>query len=326
MPIKYIALAAYAFLLNLLLIVILRAFSLRRRIMLSGNIPHIGGIAVGVCFFVSGLLGLSICNALSSEGLGIIVASAVMLSFGFLDDRFEFSVAAKFATQIVAALFLVALGVKTQIVRIGPVTNVLITVVWVLGITNAFNHLDVMDGLAGGSAFIAAFSFMLIAALSSQVMVAMLTAVLAGALLSFLIFNLPPAKIYLGNAGSHLVGFILSAVALSTSYAPETNKIALLTPVLILGLAIFDTGFLSLMRLRNGRSVFEKSNDHLALRFLKKGHSKNQTLWFMLGLGVLFSVSGVILTRVTSPVGHLSVIVSAGVAFGLSRSMAKIKT
>jgi UDP-GlcNAc:undecaprenyl-phosphate/decaprenyl-phosphate GlcNAc-1-phosphate transferase len=326
MLIKYVAITAYAFLLNLTLIVFFRHLALRYRTMLSGKIPHVGGICLGISIVAAGLLGLSLSGGLTKEGLGIIIASAAMLIFGILDDRWEFSVAAKFSVEIIAAFLLIALGVKTQIVRIGPLANILITVVWVLGVTNAFNHLDVMDGLAGGSAAIAGLSFFLIAALSGQVISATLVAVLSGALFSFLIFNFPPAKIYLGNAGSHLVGFVLAAVSLSTSYAPEQNKIALLTPILILGLAIFDTGFLAFMRMSNGRSVFEKSNDHLALRFLKQGHTKAKTLALMLGLGVLFSLSGVILARVPSFFGHMSVILSVGVALGISRSMAKIKT
>jgi UDP-GlcNAc:undecaprenyl-phosphate GlcNAc-1-phosphate transferase len=133
-----------------------------------------------------------------------------------------------------------------------------------------------------------------------------------GALASFLIFNKPPAKIYMGNSGSHLVGFILAAVAPLISYAPMEHAMALATPILILGLPVFDTAFLMLMRMQKGRNVFLKSDDHLALRFLKKGYSKVRALSVMLTLGVYFALSGIFLTQAPK-VSAAVVIIVAGV-------------
>ncbi|MDD5154966.1 MAG: MraY family glycosyltransferase [Candidatus Omnitrophica bacterium] len=299
MLINYLLIAVSAFLFNLLCLSIIKKSAFKYNMLVFHGVPHIGGIAIGISFILVSLTAFFIKGIFPKEALGIIVAASAMLISGIIDDIWELSVAAKFAFQIIAVFLLIFCGVKTQIVYIGDIPNILITLFWVLGITNAFNHLDVMDGLAGGTAAIISLAFVFLSILSQDIKIIILALSLVGAILSFLIYNLPPAKIYMGNSGSHLLGFVLASVALIISYAPMEKKIALLSPILILGLPIFDTAFLILMRIKKDKSIFKKSNDHMALRFLKKGYSKYRTLSVMLGYGLLCSISGVALTQVT---------------------------
>ncbi len=230
---------------------------------------------------------------------------------------------AKFSAQIIATTLLILFGIKTQIVFLGTIINLIVTFIWVLAITNAFNHLDIMDGLAAGTAIIICLAFFAISFLNGDFKTAILSLALAGAAISFLIYNLPPAKIYMGNSGSHFLGFTLAAIALAISYAPLERKIALLSPLLILGLPIFDTAFLIFMRTSKRRLPFKKSNDHIVLRFLKLGYSKNRTLLFMLLLCLFFSLCGVFLSQVSNLSGitiiALVILVSLIITYRLSR-------
>lgn len=261
----------------------------------SKEAPLTGGISIGISFAVVSLFVFSVLGVFSRETTGIVLSSCLMLVFGVMDDLWELSVFWKFLVQVIASLVLVSFNVRTHIVFIPEFLNVIITVIWVVGITNALNHLDVMDGLAAGVSIIVAFSFCAISCMHYDRNIVILSLVLTGATAAFLAQNLPPAKIYLGNAGSHFLGFVLAALALSVSYADLNNEIALFSPVLILGLPIFDTAFVILMRLKQGRSIVRKSNDHFALRLLKTGFTKHKSLSYMLCLSLLFSFTGVLL-------------------------------
>jgi UDP-GlcNAc:undecaprenyl-phosphate GlcNAc-1-phosphate transferase len=132
-----------------------------------------------------------------------------------------------------------------------------------------------------------------------------LSLALAGAVFSFLIFNLPPAKIYMGNSGSHFLGFVLAATALIISYAGLERKIALASPLLILGFPIFDTAFLILIRLSKKKLPFQKSNDHLVFRLLASGYSKRSALTAIIILCLFFSLCGVMLIKASNPIAAI---------------------
>jgi UDP-GlcNAc:undecaprenyl-phosphate GlcNAc-1-phosphate transferase len=259
------------------------------------------------------------------EITGIIIASFVMLAFGVIDDRGELSISAKFLMQIIATVVLIHFGVKTQIVYIGDALNILVTFIWVLGVTNAFNHLDVADGVAAGIALIVGLAFSAVSLLNHEVNAAILSLGISGAIAGFLIYNLPSAGIYMGNAGSHFLGFFFSALALMISYAPLDRKVALLTPLLILGVPIFDTAFLIIMRLYKKKIPFKKSNDHLPMRFKALGYSKWRVLAAMLAWGVSFSVSGVVVSQVSNAAGVIVVCAQAAATLFLLKIMSKVQ-
>lgn len=289
------------------------------------GVPLTGGIGLGCAFFITGVVALEVLRRLSLQSAGVFAASFIMLIFGAIDDRWELSVQAKFLVQLIATALLVYSGTRTRIVFLGDALNVLVTFLWVIGITNALNHLDVIDGLAGGISLLVSHAFFVIAVLNNDIETAVFALTVAACSFGFLVFNLPPAHVYMGNAGSHFLGFLLAAIAVMLSYAPAQRVVALFSPLLILGFPIFDTAFLILMRIKKERSIFRKSNDHLALRFLKKGYSKNHALLSMLGLSFLFSSSGIALSRVSDAAGLVIIAAVGLVSLLVARDMGKVE-
>ncbi len=324
MLINYFLIVLNGFLAGIVFVPLLRKFSARYKILIPQKISLIGGIAMGLSFIIACLVGSLLFRGLSQEARAIIVSSFIMLVFGVIDDWEELSILAKFSVQIVATSLLIFFGVRTQIIYIGNLANIIITFIWVLGISNAFNHLDVIDGVAAGIGLIVSLAFFAISFLNGDIQNGILTLALIGAISSFLIYNLPPAKIYMGNSGSHFLGFILAAVAISISYAPLGRKMALFSPLLVLGFPIFDTAFLILMRIRQGRSALKKSNDHPALRFLKLGYSKNKALLLMLSVAFFFSFCGVIISQVPNLFGVVILVLAVLVSLGLTKKMSSV--
>lgn len=303
MPVNCLLIAIAAFISGLFFINLFKKMALPSRILMPEGTPLIGGISIGITFILLSLFTLNFCGVSSRTVIGALVSSGIMLIFGLFDDVKEMPILSKLLVQIAATALLISFGVRTHIVSIGDLINILITFIWVLAITNGFNHLDIMDGLAGGVAIISSLGFFIISIINQDVRTAILSLVLAGALFSFLIYNLPPARIYLGNSGSHFLGFILASIAMMISYAPLERKIALLSPIFILGFPIFDTAFVILMRLKKKVLPLRKSDDHLALRLLRNGYPKNKTLFLMLALCTLFVFSGIVLSKVSNLCG-----------------------
>lgn len=298
-----------------------KKISLQYKILMPKGITLVGGISMGLTvvliFFIFKSLFIGI--------KGIFFASFVMLVFGILDDWKELSVWAKFLVQIIATSLLILFGIRTQIVYIGEPINIIITFIWVVGITNAFNLLDIVDGLAAGTAIIISLAFFAASLSTGGINIAFLSIALSGIIFSFLVYNLPPAKVYMGNSGSHFLGFILAAVALSISYAPIERKAALLSPLFILALPIIDTAFLILIRLSKKLSPFKKSNDHLVMRFMYAGFSKKKALLIMLILELFFSFCGVSLIYVPNRYGLMIIGLVIFIGLAVSVKMARVK-
>lgn len=324
MFIKYFFVLLSGFLLSLLFINRFKKLTFLKRISKDEKVSLIGGLCVLLAFIFSCLGGFFVFRLASLTVAGILISSAIMFVFGLLDDYRELSVLKKFFAQIVATSILIYFGVKTQILYIGEPANILITFIWVIGITNAFNLLDVLDGLSAGVALLAIASFFSISLLNGDTSIVILALSLIGPILGFLLFNFPPAKVYLGNAGSHFLGFTLAATALLVRYASLETKIALVSPLLILGLPIFDTLFLMAMRISKKKLPFKKSNDHLPLRLLAMGYSKRKALGKMLLLGLFFSICGVLITGLPKP-GSIGIIIFAVLlVLTLARKMSRV--
>ncbi len=297
MPISlFLSVLITGFAIGVIAIAVLRRISLRYGILNQRGIPLVGGIAVAIVFIA--LSAIFIYPVFTRELKGIILSVLLMFLFGIVDDWKELSVIAKFSAQLIATVVLMSFGIKAQIVYIGNIPNAIITFLWVIGITNAFNHLDVTDGLAAGTAIMVSLSLFIIASINHDPSIALLALILTASVLACFAYNFPPAKIYLGNTGSHFLGFLMAGMALAISYAPMHRKIALLSPLVILGLPIFDTAFLILVRLIKKKLPFNKSNDHLALKLFAKGYSKKKTLLIMLALCFSFCFFGVLLSQV----------------------------
>ncbi|MFA5090318.1 MAG: MraY family glycosyltransferase [Candidatus Omnitrophota bacterium] len=324
--INYIFAAVTSLAAGTLLLKIVTGLSLRRRLFVSGNIPLTGGLAMGLAFFLGSLPGVLLYGTSSSKISGVFFASLVMLLFGLADDRWELSILAKFSVQIIATLFLILSGVRTQIVFLGDNLNIIVTFIWVIGITNAFNHLDVMDGLAASNAVICGLAFFVIACFNRDTNTAIMSLALSAAATSFLFYNFPPARVYMGNAGSHFLGFVLACVAILATYASgPQQRTALFSPLFVLGFPIYDTAFLIVARVIKKSLPFKKSNDHLALRLLALGYPKKKALVLMGAFSLFFAVSGIALNHQGDTPGLLIIFCSGLAIFILSKKMSGVK-
>ncbi len=279
---------------------LLAKISLKYKILKSGNIPLVGGLGIGLAFILSLSLGIYMFNLAKLKIPAIAGACLFMLILGVVDDLKELSVAQKFLGQSFCAVLLILFGIRTEIMHLGFWLNAIITFFWILGITNAFNLLDIMDGLAAGTSLIVSSAFLMIGFSSADLNVQVLSLILCAVSAGFLIFNLPPAKVYLGNAGSHFFGLLIASIALITHYASGGNAFALLSPVMILGLPIIDTILLIIFRVIKRKPPFKKSRDHIALKIGALGFSPLETILIMYLLGSVFAGCGVILTRVNN--------------------------
>jgi UDP-GlcNAc:undecaprenyl-phosphate GlcNAc-1-phosphate transferase len=314
-----------SFLLSVLFLLLIKEASLRWDLLTSKGVPSIGGISMGLAFFVGFLsLGPSVAD-LPREIRGILVASVVMLMAGIFDDRRELSVVEKFGVQLIAASILVGFGVRTNFAYVGDPWNIVISLLWIIGITNAVNLLDVMDGLAGGTVLVILSGLGVLSAMNGDSLTLTLSCALGGTVLGFWIYNVPPAKVYMGNSGSHFLGIVLAAIGLTARYATLEKPVALLAPVLLLGFPILDTLFLVLMRLQKGKSAFNKSEDHMALRFLKKGYSKQKTLAVMMGWTLFFVVGGIILSKAFNPFAILIFALAGTGSLFLIKKMSRVQ-
>jgi UDP-GlcNAc:undecaprenyl-phosphate GlcNAc-1-phosphate transferase len=259
--------------------------------------PRLGGIAVFVAFAIvvlAGYLGVPILVrvawvrthlaaplALLQEAyrvetklLAVLLGATIVFAIGLLDDVLgtRFKVSWKAAGQVVAAVVLVAGGVRTDILYY-DVPNVLLTLVWVVGITNAFNLLDNMDGLSAGVAFVASTVLLLNAWLLGEFFISLVLVAFMGSLLGFLVYNWYPATIFLGDCGSLFIGFVLASLTLLQRYVSHASStyFSVLMPVLVLALPILDTTTVTLIRLREGRPIYVGDSRHLSHRLVSLG-------------------------------------------------------
>jgi len=221
--------------------------------------------------------------------VGIFLGSFVLLLLGLWDDKRGLSPSHKFFGQIFAALLFLIFSQRVVLLT-NNFLDTFILLLWIVGLINALNFLDNMDGLCGGITFIHCMAFFVIGALNDQRVVVLLTLSLAGAMLAFLRYNFHPAKIFLGDAGSMLNGFLLACMGVLFAQK-NSSPHALLVPILILSYPIFDITFVTFTRLREGRKFYQGGKDHSTHRMVKMGIKQQHTIWsiylFCLLLGAL---------------------------------------
>jgi UDP-GlcNAc:undecaprenyl-phosphate GlcNAc-1-phosphate transferase len=281
-------------------------------------IPLLGGLAI-YCGFVLSVL-VTLQTRASGQILSVIAGATLVAFVGFMDDRRLLHHQIKlFLAMPSAALLLLSTGVRAHLISryvsgsAGVILDSVLTIVWVVGITAAFSILDHMDGLCAGIAAIAALFFTIAANQNGQVMVRTLGAATLGAALGFLGWNFKPAKIFMGDGGAMLLGFLMAA--LSLKLRPEADNIggpaSVLIPVLILGVPIFDTTLVSISRSRRGLIPFTSpGKDHTAHRLSNVGLGQRGAVLALYGLGATFGLLAIFIPRV-----------SAGQAYGLTAAV-----
>ncbi len=238
--------------------------------------PLVGGVAIYVAFIVSLIV---LGDKSYVREVVSIFAGATLCSFmGLWDDRTGLSPLVKLLLQVLAASILLISGVRTQLPWLGPL-NGAITLLWVVGITNAFNLLDNMDGLAGGVGAVASAFFLLLAAMNRQYLVGTLAAGLLGACVGFLVYNVNPASVFMGDSGSLFLGFVLASVGLKLRFAGQPTTFSWMIPVVVLGLPIFDTTLVTISRLRRGLNpLTTPGTDHTSHRLVRMGYTRREAV------------------------------------------------
>lgn len=207
---------------------------------------------------------------------GILLGAIGMLTLGCLDDKYELKPKTKFAGQLLIALLVAATGVRITLFVPSQVFSFLVTVFWILTVINAFNFMDNMNGLCAGLGAVGAAFFALFAALAGQYLVALIAFLTLGALLGFLPHNYPRAKAFLGDSGSHLVGYLLAILAILPHFhTPEQpRRWAVLMPLLVLAVPLLDLAWVVVLRWRMGKPFYVGDTNHLSHRLVRSGYRR----------------------------------------------------
>jgi len=238
--------------------------------------------------------------------LGLVLALLAMHVMGLFDDRKAMGPYPKLVIQLaVTTLLIVSFKELRILTTLGPAPSIVLTVLWVAAITNAFNFLDNMDGLSAGIAAVASVAFLVTALSIGQLFVAGLLALLLGALLGFLWFNFSPAKIFMGDSGSLVIGLLLGVLTTLTTYLPKERPwgagwYAVFAPVIVLAVPLYDLIVVSVIRLSRGTSPFVGDTNHFSHRLVARGMSRRTAVLCLYLLTAATSVAAIILPHVQS--------------------------
>lgn len=280
--------------------------------------PRLGGIAVIAGFFVSTIY---LLISMSIEGklvlfeedmlwlklVGFFVGIIILGITCFIDDTKGIHSLTKLIVQIVAALIVVACGIRIENFEIpflngqaelNIVLSYIITVCWIVGVTNAINLIDGLDGLSSGISLISCISLLIIFTLNGSPLIAIvLITALGGAISGFLPYNFNPAKTFIGDTGSNFLGFSLAVISI-LGVAKTYTALVLIAPIIVLALPLFDTLFAIFRRIKNGKSlkaVFKADKGHLHHRLMQKGYTQKQAVFILYGITATFGMFAVVL-------------------------------
>jgi len=273
-------------------------------------IPRMGGLAIVIGFTIATLLYVALTynttsSILDKQLIGLFLGIIVIEIVGVFDDIYQLKAWHKLFFQIVAASIVVICGIRIEgftnpFVENGYIDlgifSVPITMIWIIGITNAINFIDGLDGLAAGIASISSLSLLFISIMLGNIESVILTAALAGATLGFLPFNFNPAKIFMGDSGSTFLGFTLGTVAIMGMIKSYT-VIAVIAPLIVLGLPIFDTTFAIIRRLLKGQSPMCADRGHLHHRLVDAGLTQKQTVLILYAVSAALGIIGFMLVQ-----------------------------
>lgn len=248
----------------------------------TAPVPLLGGVAIYAAFVIALLLFSD--TFYITQVIGILLGATWVAFLGIWDDWRNLRPAVKLAGQLPAILILILTGVNVEFLR-NPALNLAITALWVLGITNAINFLDNMDGLSGGVSAIASAWFLALCVLNGQFLVAPFAAALLGASLGFLVYNFNPARIFMGDAGSLFLGFMLAAVGIKLRFPTLPDALTWMIPVLVLGVPVLDMTLVTISRLRRGVNPWTTAGkDHLSHRLVRMGLDHRGAVLVIYGL------------------------------------------
>ena len=287
------------------------------------SMPRMGGLAIYAGFLVAVLA----TQTINTQLIGILIGCTIIVLLGIVDDIKGVSPKVKLAGQTLAALVVVLFGVQISIIT-NPFADVLflnalaipLTILWIVGVTNAVNLIDGLDGLAAGTSGIAAITIGVVALLEGHLAVAILAMILAGSVFGFLPFNFNPAKIFMGDTGSMFLGFTLAVLAV-VGLTKSATVISVFIPIVILGIPIFDTMYAIVRRFLNGAPIFKADKEHLHHQLLNMGLTHKQTVLVIYAVNVCLGGSAVLMSLMTPP---QAVVILIGVALVMLLAMNRL--
>lgn len=253
-------------------------------------IPRLGGLAVFAGFSIASM----VFSKMSPSMLALWFGGLIIVTLGVLDDVFRLNAWLKFAVQIVVAFIPISQGLTIKFINLFGHYIILesfeipVTIIWIVGLTNAINLIDGLDGLSCGVSAICSLTLLLCTILlGGSIEISILTAMLAGACLGFLPFNTNPAKIFIGDTGALFLGYTLSVLSLQGLFKTHA-VLSFMIPLSIFGLPLFDTGFAFFRRILHGKSPFSADRGHIHHRLIDMGFNQRQSV------GILYSVCGIL--------------------------------
>ncbi len=292
----------------------------KSRGMHSEPIPAMGGIAIVCGFFASMLLLFFFVEDLRSKQiLGFFAGASIIVVLGILDDIYELKASIKFAVQIIAALLVIATGTRFRIMMwpfslIPGAFDAPLSLIWIVGLTNAVNFIDGLDGLAAGVCSIGSICLMVLCVLSGSELAVIFTATLAGSCLGFLPRNFSPAEIIMGDTGSTFLGFVLavcSLIGVFKSYA----LLSVVVGLLVLALPVFDTTWAIVRRVASGRSPMSADRGHLHHKLIDAGYSTKAAVMILYAISAASGIMAIIIS--TKDLRAILVVAVSLVLFGL---------
>ncbi len=265
--------------------------------------PRLGGLAIFLAFLIAVAIfqPILIYNENGSDFLlAIIIGACIIVATGVVDDMREISAKAKLIGQLVAALIVIFVGgIQIDMINLPFVgelnfglLSIPLTILWIVGITNAINLIDGLDGLAAGVSTIALVTLAVMAFIMSNMFVLAIAAILAAATFGFLFYNFHPAKIFMGDTGALFLGFMISVLALLGF--KNVTVVTLIIPVIILGVPISDTFFAIVRRVRMKKKWSDPDKSHLHHRLLDMGFTHRQTVLIIYGIAIMFGLAAII--------------------------------
>jgi UDP-GlcNAc:undecaprenyl-phosphate/decaprenyl-phosphate GlcNAc-1-phosphate transferase len=293
-------------------------------------IPLIGGLAIYFAFVITVIVYMH----LSKQIIGILLGGTFITISGLIDDIKPMRARIKLILQIIAAVIVVSFGIRINFVSnpLGRTDGMLsigflsipATIFWIVGVTNAFNLIDGLDGLAAGIASISCITLFVISLANGRMTAVMLTATLAGSTIGFLPYNFNPAKIFMGDTGAQFLGFILAATSIEGA-VKSAAAIAITVPILALGLPIYDTLMAIIRRYINKRPVMEADRGHLHHKLLDMGLTQKQAVLVMYLISGLLGLSAVFAMGLSTVKSFLVLIIVIFIVFIFAKEIGFLK-
>lgn len=322
---QYIPFFLIPFILSLIFTPIIRLFAIKNGLISYPRTDrwhkHPTAILGGVSIYLAVLISCLFLGDINKTSLGLLSGGTFLFVIGLLDDKFHFRPYTKLFTQIIAGCIAIFFGIVLGL----PINHFLaipLTLLWIVGITNAFNLLDNIDGLAAGIAVISGL-MLFFSLIFSDNPLGIYGLILSAATLGFLPYNFNPAKIFMGDSGSMFLGYSLAVISITGTARHISNLlIALLVPVLILSVPIFDTIFVMTIRTLQGKRVFQGDKDHTSHRLVTLGISQRKTVLLLYAVSIIFGLIAILYSRlnifVISVISLLAIIALLFFGFFLS--------